>query len=276
MRSRAFVLWCVLALPTQVLAQPLAPRPPIVVQGAMVSETERFVSRLEQPRLEQVGSWNYWIGTFDGYPVIVSRTNKGTANAAAATMLAIERYRPLAIINQGTSGGHDPALKVFDIVIGTEAVNIGAFKTPHRSAGGGSTPLEWQPPDLTRDGSAGSVNAAQTLARFAADSQLLASARQVRASYERGRVVDGVIGSSDMWIDEVDLVNHMHAAYGTSVEEMETAAAAQVSVQLKVPFLGIRILSDNITNGGVYDPTTGEACEDFVYGVVRAHIASLK
>ena len=60
--------------------------------------------------------------------------------------------------------------------------------------------------------------------------------------------------------------------YGTSVEEMETAAAAQVAGRFGVPFLGIRILSNNITNNGAYDGKTGVACQEFVYEVVRAYI----
>jgi adenosylhomocysteine nucleosidase len=57
---------------------------------------------------------------------------------------------------------------------------------------------------------------------------------------------------------------------------METASAAQIAALLNVPFLGVRVVSDNITNGGAYDPKTSEACEDFVYQVVKAYIAAVK
>jgi adenosylhomocysteine nucleosidase len=57
---------------------------------------------------------------------------------------------------------------------------------------------------------------------------------------------------------------------------METAAAAHVAKQLSVPFLGIRIVSDNVTNDSPYDPKTAEACEDFVYQVVKTYIRSHK
>jgi adenosylhomocysteine nucleosidase len=268
------VVLCLVLNAAALIGQGRAPAP-IVVQGAMTSETERLVQRLEGATREEIGSWNFWRGTIDGYPVIVSKTNKGSANAAAATMLAIERFHPRAIINQGTSGGHDPALHVYDIVIGTASLNIGAFKTPHRVAGAGSRPMEWQPRDLRLEGSAGAPDMPHTLARFEADSNLLAVARGVRAAYTRGTVVDGIIGSADMWIDEVDYVNHLHASYGTAVEEMETAAAAQVAAARGVPFLGIRILSDNITNGGAYDPKAGEACQEFVHSVMKAYIGTL-
>ena len=57
---------------------------------------------------------------------------------------------------------------------------------------------------------------------------------------------------------------------------METASAAQVAGLYGVPFLGIRIVSDNTTNGAAYDGKTGEACEDYVLDVVKAYIKSVK
>src|SRR6187399_1140164 len=107
---RLAVCWLLLFVCAAASAQTARGPAPIVVQGAMVSETDRLVAGLDHPVLETIGTWSFWRGTLDGYPVIVSLTNKGAANAAAATMLAVERFHPVAIINQGTAGGHDPAL----------------------------------------------------------------------------------------------------------------------------------------------------------------------
>jgi adenosylhomocysteine nucleosidase len=250
---------------------------PIVVQGAMQIEVEKLVGRLENATLEQIGGWNFWRGTVNGYPVIVSKTLKGIANAAAATVLAIERYHPIAIVNQGTAGGLDPELRLYDIVIGTSSVSLGAFKTPYRARGAGSNTLDWVPLNLTAaDGSAASDPKARTVARFAGDQPLIAAARDSKPQYTRGRVVEGIIGSADMWNDEIDRIARFRSEYDTIVEEMETAAAAQVASLLNTPFVGIRVVSDNITNGGAYDPKSSEACEDFVYQVVKAYIKTLE
>lgn len=83
----------------------------------------------------------------------------------------------------------------------------------------------------------------------------------------------GVIGSSDVWNSEIDRIEHLRREYQTSAEEMETAAAAQVAGQFQIPFLGVRVLSNNITNGGTYDARSGEACQEYVYQVVKAYIA---
>jgi len=246
---------------------------PIVVQGAMDVEIRRLAAAISHPHEETVGGWTFWIGDVDGYPVVVSKTLKGLANAAAATAIAAEHYHPAAIINQGTAGGHQPDLHAGDIVLGDESVNLGSFKTGFRERGRGSEFAEWTPLDLMRsDGSAGQDPNARRMRRLPADEALLAAARGVGRGYRKGRVVDGVIGSSEIWNSELDRIQRFHDQFGTSAEEMETASAAQIAGLFHVPFLGIRVVSNNITNGDAYDPQTGEACQAFVLDVVKAYI----
>ena len=57
---------------------------------------------------------------------------------------------------------------------------------------------------------------------------------------------------------------------------MEAASAAQVSSLYKVPFLGIRILSNNATNNGAYNPNTGEACQDYALDIATTYLAAQK
>jgi adenosylhomocysteine nucleosidase len=266
--------WLAVTIPALPQSGSTDPRP-VIVQGAMQLEIDKLVGRLDNPSVERVGGWTFWRGSLDGYPVVVSKTLKGMSNAAAATVIGVEHYHPRAIVNQGTAGGHDPSLHLYDIVVGSSSVNIGAFKSPYRPPGTVSSPLDWMPLDLTAsEGSAGNDPKARKPARFQADEPLLAAARRAKGAYTRGRVVEGVIGSSDVWNEEIDRVAWFHTTLGTTVEEMETASAAQIASLFSVPFLGIRVVSNNITNGGVYDPKTGEACEDYVYQVVRAYIAA--
>jgi adenosylhomocysteine nucleosidase len=267
------LLLCGCDAPTDGLASAGSTARTILVQGAMPSETDWLASRLDDVHVETVGGWTFWRGRIDGHPAIVSKTMKGEANVAAATAMAVERFHPEAIINEGTAGGHDPQLRVYDIVLGAYAVNLGSFKTGHRDLGTGSNPLDWTPLDLlASEGSAGMDPNARAMRRFPADEQLLAAAKSVQATYRRGRVVEGEIGSSDVWNSELDRIEQMHRQYGTSVEDMETASAAQIASAYRIPFLGIRIVSNNITNGGTYDGKAGEACQEYVYDVLKAHL----
>ncbi|MCP2035632.1 adenosylhomocysteine nucleosidase [Planomicrobium sp. HSC-17F08] len=253
------------------------PQRPILIQGPMPIEAEKFAERLENVKVEEAGStFEFYIGTVEGYPVIVTKTGKGMANTGAATALAIEKYNPAAIINQGTSGGHDPALNVFDIVLGERSVNIGALKTGDLAKGEGIEPTEWKPMDLmASEGSAGEDPDAENIRYYEGDKELLAAANAVKDTHTKGKVVEGTIGSADFWNNEVDRINWIHEKYGTSVEEMETASAAQISAAYDIPFLGIRILSNNKTNDGAYNPDTAAANQDYVFEVVKEYISSL-
>jgi adenosylhomocysteine nucleosidase len=247
---------------------------PIVVQGAMDVEVRKLAATLNGVTQTQVADWTFWTGTIDDYPVVVSKTRRGTMNAAAATAIAVEHFHPAAIINQGTAGGHQPDLHVYDIVVGRESVNLGAFKTPFRVRGAGSSVADWGPIDLLRSDatSVGVDPNARVIRRFAGDRGLLTAALGVRDRYRKGQVVEGVIGSSDTWNSELDRIQRLHDEFGTSVEEMETAAAAQIAGSFQVPFLGLRVLSNNITNGDAYDARTAEACQDYVLEVVKQYI----
>jgi len=248
---------------------------PVIVQGAMDLEVKKLASRLDNLRVEKVGGWTFWRGTLDGYPVIVSKTMKGVSNSAAATAIAAEHYHPVAIFNQGTAGGHVPELHVYDIVLGKYSVNLGAFRTAYRKPGQGGDFRGWIPLDLlVSEDSAGENPNAHIMRRFQGNEQLLAAAESVKHLYRKGRVVQGVIGSAEIWNSELDRIQWFHRQYGTTVEEMETASAAQIAGFFQIPFLGIRVLSNNITNGGTYDAKTGEACQEYVYDVVKAYIAT--
>ncbi len=247
---------------------------PIIIQGPMPIEAEAFAKKLKHVKEIKSGSFIFYKGTLNNYPVIVEKTGKGMENTAAATAIAIEKYNPIAIINQGTSGGHDPNLNVFDIVLGQRTTNIGSLKTANKGEDQGIDPTIWKPMDLmASEGSAGEDPNAEKPRFYEGDKNLLKAANAVKNKYTKGKVVEGTIGSADVWNNEVDRIKWFHTKYGTSVEEMEGASAAQISKAYNVAFLGIRVLSNNKVNGGAYNPTTATACQEYVFEVVKKYIS---
>jgi adenosylhomocysteine nucleosidase len=249
---------------------------PILIEGPMPIEAEKFAQRLDNVKVEKSGTFVFYKGKIGHYPVIVAKTGKGMENTAAATALAIEKFNPIAIINQGTSGGHDPNLNVFDIVLGKRTTNIGSLKTESKKENEGMDPSQWVPMDLMASEGSGSDPNAEKIRYYEGDKDLLAAANAVKDTYTKGKVVEGTIGSADVWNNEVDRIKWFHTNYGTSVEEMEGAAAAQIADAYGVAFLGIRILSNNKTNGGAYNPNTAEANQEYVYEVVKHYISTIK
>lgn len=249
---------------------------PIMLQGPMVIEAEKLAAKLVDVTVEPTGNFIFYLGTLQGYPVIVAKTSKGMENAAAATAVGIERYHPIAVINQGTAGGHDPALQVGDIVLGTKISPISNLKTTDRLVGEGSDPFSWKPMDvMASEGSAGEDKNAEKIRYYYSDAHLLDVARRIKDTYTHGTVVDGIIGSANLWNNELDRIQWLHDNYGTSAEEMEGAAVAQMCAAYDVPFLSVRVLSNNKTNNGKYNPATAEYCQEYVLDIVKAYIEEL-
>ncbi len=244
----------------------VSPRP-IVIQGAMDVEVETLVSQLKDAKEVKYGTWTYWEGTMDNYPVVVAKTEIGMTNAAANTVFAIEKFNPIAIINQGTSGGHDPALHRYDIVVGKKAVNFGSLRSERAEYGEGIQAENWIP--MNNAAIDKETGEEKKVFEFEADKNLVETAMSVASSYENGTVVEGIIGSADEWNRELDRIQWIHETFGTSTEEMETASAAQIADVFDVPFVGIRILSNTEIHNEEYDRESGIYCQEYVAKVTK-------
>ena len=81
----------------------------LLVQGATDVELGPLLDALEGRQATQIAAWTFWEGRIGATRVAVSRTEVGPINAVAATVLGIDRYKPVLIINQGTAGAHNPS-----------------------------------------------------------------------------------------------------------------------------------------------------------------------
>src|SRR2546421_559927 len=124
-----------LTLCTQATAA--ARRYDLLVQGALDSELQPLLSALEDKRLVQIDAWTFWTGRIAGKRVVISRTEVGPLNAASATALGISYFHPLAVINQGTAGGHNRELRLWDIVVGERTTDFSGLETKHGDNGTG-------------------------------------------------------------------------------------------------------------------------------------------
>lgn len=243
---------------------------PIVIEGAMNTETEVLIRALKNPVVYREMNYMFVAGTYKDYPVVVVRTEIGVANAAASTALAIKKFNPCAVINQGTAGGHDPALKIGDIVIGERSFDNSAYRSAYSAAGAGI--------DLTKQENLGTYayDAAtkkfQAYTEYLADPTLLRVAKSVADANKNFNVTTGVIGTGNTWYECVDYINFLHDKYGSSCEEMETNVAAQVCQNAGVPFIGIRVLSNNVTNSREYVPESAKVAQEFVLLVVESYV----
>lgn len=243
---------------------------PVVIQGAMEVETQHIIEQMTEVREEPFEPFRCVRGLYEGRPLVVSETQWGMANASALAALAIARYKPKAVISQGTAGAHDPSLDVYDIVLGARTANSSAWQSHYRAAGSG---VDYR--GLKKLGVFAWDERKQAFTQEVyhfGDAALLAAARQAAHSYRHGRVVEGTITTCDSWNCEVDRIAFLREFYGSLAEEMEGDAVAQICQSFAVPFLAVRIISNSILrNQAPWDLGTGPACQDFVLALLRAY-----
>ena len=95
---------------------------PILISIAMQSESASLIAKLENKKERKILNYRAYEGIINSYPVVILETQVGLVNTAIALTKAVDIYKPVAIINQGTAGSHEYNVRKFDIVIGKTVV----------------------------------------------------------------------------------------------------------------------------------------------------------
>ncbi len=217
---------------------------PIILQGAMDIEIEYFKKVIKNLKVLNLYGYETYEGEYEDYPIIISKTNVGLIESAVCTFCAITKYNPIAIISQGTAGACSKDIHKNDIVIGCECLNINSYITKGKSENEGILPLEWEL--LTfKEGK-------DELIKYKADEKLCKIA-QSKEEFAVGNVKQGIIGSGDVWNNEIDRIKWFNEKYGILCEDMETVATYSICKKMNIPVLGIRVISDNSILKEEYD-----------------------
>lgn len=231
----------------------------VLIQGAMDIEIDYLIKAIGNPKEERVGAWTFWIGKINEHDVVISRTEIGLINAAASTAIAILKYEPTLIINQGTAGGHAPTLHRGDLVIGESFINIGAMQT-------NSDKSEFfDVVQRLRD----NENNPENNAAFYSNKKLLAISNEIM--YPHGKKAIGVIGSADQWNKGAERINYLRKTFNTSAEDMESVAAAQVASSFNIPFFGFRVLSNAELHGESFKPETARWAQVYATALISSN-----
>ena len=244
---------------------------PLLIEGAAGDDLDVLRAALDQPVMYRLGEWQYTRGQYAGYPVVLCCSSAGVGNSAAATVLGIEAFQPVAVISQGTAQGMDAALQPLSIVLGAKSYNGNAWRSQPLDRGAGI--------DLKAVRMEGTFSYQAAQDRFVQQlyhegaAGLLAAAHTAAASYTDGPVVDGVIQSGDGRLEQPEQIKYLHAAYGASCEDGETDTVAQMCQVYGVPHLGIRIVAGSVLTEAAPAARASQGGQAYVLQVVRAYIA---
>lgn len=202
---------------------------PIIIQGAMDMEVEELLKLVDIEKDEEINGFRFYIGKINEYPIIISQTQVGVINASMATLIAIQKYKPIAIINQGIAGSHVDYIHRNDIVIGEKSVNINSFITGIKNKDDGSNPFEWQfdTRSIEIDGTKSLIEIAKNMENV-----------QFNLFY-------GILGGGDIFNREVDRIKWIHEKKNTLCEDNESIAVYTICDKMNVKCIGFRTITNN-------------------------------
>lgn len=190
----------------------------------MEQEVELLRGALQNTKTETIANSEYTTGTYEGKEVVLLKSGIGKVNAAMSTTILLEKFNPKVVINTGSAGGFDAALKVGDIVISDEVrhhdVDVTAFGYEIGQMAG-------------------------MPAAYKSDENLMEVAKQAVIEVGEHNYSVGLICSGDVFMSNPERVEAVRKDFPTmKAVEMEAAAVAQVCHQFNTPFVVIRALSD--------------------------------
>lgn len=234
----------------------------IVLQGAMENEINLLVTLFGNGEWSTYNGYSFYETSLGKTRIVISLTQIGIINACISTMLAIEKYHPECVINQGTAGGHTRDMKVGDIVIGKSDVYINNMRSPLKGKDEGSNSLEWWP------GKSRSFD-------INADKRLLELVKTV--PYD-GRVIIGKLGSGDLFSRETDRIDLMHSQLGELCEDMESIAVYKACIECGIPVIGVRIISNNEITGANDDASFAmvhKKLQNYMFEVIKTLVYTM-
>lgn len=196
----------------------------IAVIGAMEEEVELLREEISSAQTTTIANCTFIAGEIGIHEVVLVKSGIGKVNAAMATTLLLQNFKPEVVLNTGSAGGFLETLEVGTVVISDEVrhhdVDVTVFDYEHGQVPG-------QP------------------AAYKADSKLVGLAKSAVEEIGEHAHSTGLIASGDTFMSDPVHVQKVRELFPTMIAaEMEAAAVAQVCHQFGTPFVVIRALSD--------------------------------
>ena len=196
--------------------------------GIIAAEQEEFEAILNIAKVEErkeIYELNFVKCKIKDKICVLVKSGVGKVNAARATQILIDNFKPDYIVNVGVAGGLNPMISIGDIVIGETLVQHDF--------------------DITAFGHAkGYIPGVGE--KIYADDYLVKKIEEAIGNQEEKvyKYEKGVIASGDIFCTAIPMRDKIYAKFNAECVEMEGAAIGQVCSLCNVPFVVIRSISD--------------------------------
>lgn len=226
----------------------------ILIQVAMEVECQEILKKINNLKEKNISGYKFYEGDILDYKVVVSLLKVGLIEASSSLTVALCNYKIKAIINAGISGATDVNLHIKDIVIATSCININSYRTPYKSKNEGTNPNEWELITFLS-------GEEDRLIEQKASSYLIDLTKNVNTKYN---VYYGIIGSGDVWNNEIDRILYLSEQYNILTEDMEAIATYTIANKWNIPVISIKMISDNSLIKEEYNRSVGIDLQEYV------------
>ncbi len=224
----------------------------IGIMGAEMQEVDGIINLLENYTTTNIGMREYYSGKLFGKDVVVTVSRAGKVAAATTVSALIHEFDITSLIFTGVAGALHPDLHVGDVVIGEQLVQYDVDVRPFRP--------QFEIPILGItyfDSDQALVDRAKEAVNHLLEKEIhdiLPQAIIEQFSLYRPKLHSGLIGSGDQFIASKEKRDKISALLPDCLcVEMEGAAVAQICYEYEIPFVIIRTISDEASEGADMD-----------------------
>lgn len=222
----------------------------IAVMVAMEAELVHLRNLAASSSHRTLSHWDAYDLSIGDHTVVAVCSGIGMLNAAAAAERVVCEVTPDIMLNYGCAGAHRRDIMPGDVIIGSETVNHAA--------------LNILPDGTELHNDRGNENSGERIfpAVIDTDPQLLAKAQDVASGlkfepwpanvvwpstipHRNPEVFVGPLASSEIWTQNLDRLDVLHARHGSLSEDNESGAFAHVAYIHGIPFLSIKDIANN-------------------------------
>lgn len=196
----------------------------IAIIGAMPSELADIRIMLGEAEIKKISGFDFYINNYMGKKIINVCCGIAKVNAAVCTQVAIDNFKPDAIINAGIAGGMNSQVKVCDIVISSEVL-------PH------DLDLHFlndYPPYC---------------GTYKADKRLIDAAEQTCTEFNINTFNERIV-SGEAFISSNTIKAEIQNRLNPYAVDMESSAVGHCCYLNDMPFVSVRCISDNADDEG--------------------------
>jgi len=206
----------------------------IGIIGAMEIEVEDLIAELtpstvkKEIKITAAGNLIFYEGKLGDIDVVITRSGVGKVNAALCAQRLIIQFGVTHIINTGIAGSLAKGLKVFDVVVSTDAL----YHDMDVSVFG------YKPTQIPQ----------MTISDFPADKELVSLVKKVWKNLKNDdgqKMLFGRVASGDQFISSKEQKSLIETNCKPMCVEMEGAGVAHACFLNNIPFVIIRTISDN-------------------------------